>query len=137
MRYVYLTSIFLILLGSGCAAPDLHVRSLHVESQMVAESSDRYAVRHMLDVTSRLKKWTDSLPLLSEHIYTVSVSKLPDRKRHVEIQVYDSYTRLIFFNDPATREDDEKIDLITSGALTDALADIGEYEPVKKPGEEK
>ncbi|TET38161.1 MAG: hypothetical protein E3J72_03980 [Planctomycetota bacterium] len=134
MRYAYLMAIFLVLLGSGCVS-ELHVRSLHVESQMVAESSDRYAVRHMLDMTNRLKKWTDPLPLRSEHLYTVSVSKLPDRKPHVEIRVYDSYTRLTFFNDPANREDDEKIDLITSGALTDALADIGEYKPPEKPGE--
>jgi hypothetical protein len=135
MRYIYLAAAVLMLFASGCAAPDLHVRSLHVESQMVAESSDRYAVRNMLDVTNRLKKWTDPLPFQSEHIYTVNISRLPDKKPHVEMRVYNVYTRLIFFNDPATREDDEKIDLITSDALTDALADIGEYRPLEKPGE--
>jgi len=134
MRYVYLIMFSVVLLAAGCATPDLHAKCLHVETQTVAETSERYAVRDLLDVTNRLEKWTDPLPLEPEHLYTAEISKLPDKIPHVKIRVHRFYTHLIFFNDPENPDDDETINLKTSDALTDALADIGEYKLPEKPG---
>lgn len=116
-----------IMVIAGCAAPKLHLTCVDVQTSTVAESQDQHAIRHVLDLTSRLETWDKAEPIGADHLFTVHVKKLEDEKPYMEMQVYHKHTRVIMLHDPADPSDDEAIDLVTCSNLKFALSDIGEY----------